>query len=168
MDRIFFGNAGEQLFVDFLLIKVAFGNLCGSLTICDIGTGIIDGFAVFLKPCADGFQGPDGIRMKAAIGLRSDVQPKVAVLGDDIGKLLNDTAGRFVFGILDDAPGNIVFQAVIRLPWEIHALREAAAFQVLDTAAGWKILLLIGQNALGTGFVEMPDDLPFIRGTDER
>ena len=104
--------------------------------------------------------------MKTSVCLRPDIQQKIAVFGDNIGELLNDAAGRFVFRILNDAPGNIVFQAVIRLPWKIHALCKAAAFQILYTAADRKILLFIGQNAVGTGFVEMTDDLAFIGGTD--
>ena len=61
---------------------------------------------------------------------------------------MEDSLRGFVFGILHHAPGDIVLQAVVGLPWEGPGMCEFAAFDVVDADVFGEVLLFIGDDSL--------------------
>ncbi len=97
-----------------------------------------------------------------SVRTRTYVEEQVAVLGDDVDQLMDDTACRLVVGMLEIAPG-VPVHYVIGLPDEAGLLGQLPGLDVDQARAGGEVIVLVGHDdfAPGTaaGVVEVGEHL---------
>ncbi len=95
----------------------ALHDFCRPFAVYFPGAGAVDGFAIYLQPGTNLAKNALHFIRNGAVGAGTNIDQQIAVLADDVHKLMNDHLGRLEAVVFDEAPG-FVADGRVRLPVE--------------------------------------------------